>query len=141
MELLLQLQCWLDVVNIWAVGSSRIPTLALKDPITKFVTRIADDNISKRKMFYEISFLSKPDLAPLPKDFHYPLPRWIIKNITDEQIHSAIIKLKPYIQNKPIDTQALTGSNIFLKKRLWLQVTVGKCKWVQTLYRQLHYFF
>jgi hypothetical protein len=76
----------LDKTSIWKVsrlvtllvtdaGKTRIPTLQVKDPVTKKVVREAADNNSKGKLFYETFF---PPLNPapmlVPQDYQYPLP-------------------------------------------------------------------
>jgi len=82
-------------------GKSRIPTLQVKDPITKKVTREAADNASKGQLFYETFFPApNPAITPIPEDVTYPPPRWNFENITDEQIHRAIKKMKPYKVSK-----------------------------------------
>lgn len=53
------------------------------------------DNNSKGKLFYE-TFLppTNTTLTPPPENFIYPPPRWTFQNITDKQIHQAILKMK-----------------------------------------------
>jgi hypothetical protein len=78
-------------------GKSRIPTLQIKDPITKRVVREAADNNSKGQLFYETFFpLPNPTTMPVPEDYQYPPPQWTFTNVMDEQIHRAIKKMKPY---------------------------------------------
>ena len=78
-------------------GKTRIPTLQVKDPITKQVMREAADNKSKGQLFYDTFFPPpNPNTTAVPDNFHYPAPRWTFMNITDEQIHRAIKKMKPY---------------------------------------------
>jgi hypothetical protein len=83
-------------------GRSRIPTLQIKDPITKRTIREATDNESKGKLFYETFFLPpNPTTPPVPPNAQYPPPpRWTFSNITNEQIHRAIKKMKPYKATK-----------------------------------------
>ena len=102
----------IDEVSVWQAsrlvtspatdaGKARIPTLQIRDPTTKRITREAIDNKSKGQLFYETFFPPpNPDLPPVPQDFQYPPPRWDFKNITDEQIHRAIKKMKPYKASK-----------------------------------------
>jgi hypothetical protein len=55
------------------------------------------DNDSKEKLFYEMFFLKgNTTLTPPPENFNYPPPKWKFHNITDEQIHWAILKIKPF---------------------------------------------
>ena len=78
-------------------GRVRIPTLHVKDLATKRVTREESDNSGKGKLFYETFFPPENTLlTPPPEDFRYPPPRWTFQNITDDQIHQAIKKLKPF---------------------------------------------
>jgi hypothetical protein len=78
-------------------GSVRIPTLQVKDPVTKRVTKEAADNASKGRLFYDAFFPpTNPALTPPPENFRYPPPRWSFQNLTDEQVHQAIKKMKPY---------------------------------------------
>ena len=78
-------------------GRSRIPTLQVKDPVMKKVTREATDNKSKGQLFYDTFFPPmNPDTMTVPQDFQYLTPRWTFMNVTDEQIHQVIKKLKPY---------------------------------------------
>jgi hypothetical protein len=78
-------------------AKSRTPTLRVKDPATKRVTREAVDNTSKGQLFYETFFPPvNPRTPPIPRNFQYPPPRWTFSNITNEQIHHAIKKMKPY---------------------------------------------
>ena len=76
----------LDEVSVWQAsrlvtapatdaGKAKIPTLQVKDPTTKHVTREAVDNRSKGQLFYETFFPPpNPDLAPVPQDYQYPPP-------------------------------------------------------------------
>jgi hypothetical protein len=78
-------------------GRARTPTLQVKDPMTRCIIREAMDNESKGQLFYKIFFPPpNPVIPTIPPDFQYPPPRWKFTNITNEQIHHAIRKLKPY---------------------------------------------
>ncbi|KAF8238267.1 hypothetical protein L208DRAFT_1243233, partial [Tricholoma matsutake] len=78
-------------------GRARIPMLQVKDPVMKQVTREATDNKSKGQLFYNMLFpLLDPSFTPLPQDHQYLAPCWTYTNITDEQLHRAIKKMKPY---------------------------------------------
>jgi hypothetical protein len=56
-------------------GKAKIPTLQVKDPITKQVTKEAVDNKSKGQLFYETFFLPpNPEMPPIPRDYQYPTP-------------------------------------------------------------------
>ena len=78
-------------------GRARIPMLQVKDLVTKQVTKEATDNKSKGQLFYDMFFpLPNPDMTTVPQDFQYPAPHWTFTNITNEQLHQAIKKMKPY---------------------------------------------
>jgi Reverse transcriptase (RNA-dependent DNA polymerase) len=78
-------------------GKFKIPTLVVKDPVTKRIIREATENESKGKLLYETFFPApNPATPPVPSYYHYPPPCWTFMNITDEQIHRAIKKMKPY---------------------------------------------
>jgi Reverse transcriptase (RNA-dependent DNA polymerase) len=102
----------LDKASVWQAsrlvttpatdaGKAKILMLQVKDPTTKHVTREAVDNRSKGQLFYE-TFFPPPnsDLAPVLQDYQYPPPCWNFKNVTDEQVHHAIKKMKPYKASK-----------------------------------------
>jgi hypothetical protein len=56
-------------------GRARIPTLQVKDPITKRVMREATDNKSKGQLFYDTFFPPpNPNTTAIPHNFHYPAP-------------------------------------------------------------------
>jgi hypothetical protein len=98
----------LDEASVWQAsrlatapatdaGKARIPTLQIRDPVTKRVIAEAVDDDSNGRLFFENSFPpAKPITDPIPQDHRYPPPRWKFKNITSEQVHHAIKKLKPY---------------------------------------------
>jgi len=102
----------LDELSIWQAsklvmslatdaGRVRIPMLQVKDPVTKQMMREATDNKSKGQLFYDTFFPPPhPDTMAIPQDFQYPAPWWTFMNITDEQIHRAIKKMKPYKATK-----------------------------------------
>ena len=51
-------------------GRPRIPTLQVKDRVTKQVTKEATDNKSKSQLFYYTFFpLPNPDTTMVPQDF------------------------------------------------------------------------
>ena len=102
----------LDQTSIWQAsrivtspstdaGKARTPTLQIKDPVTKRVTREAADNASKGQLFHETFFPPpNPATPPVPQNFNYPPALWEFSNITNEQIHFAINNLKPYKASK-----------------------------------------
>ena len=95
-------------------GKARIPTLQIKDPITKHVVRKATDNDSKEQIFYK-TFFPPPNLETLPilQDYQYPPLHWTFTNITNDQIHRVIGKMKPYKATK----SRLTPNSIFTHAR------------------------
>lgn len=110
----------LDESSIWQASKimtlpasdaskSRIPTLVAKDPITKRVTWEATDNESKGKWFYKL-FFPPTDLTitPIPQNYQYLPGRWTFTNITEEQIHQAIKKMKPYKASPTIQSDQHT---------------------------------
>ena len=107
----------MDQTSMWQVsrlvtspatdaGKAHIPTLQVKDPATKQVIKEATDNASKGQLFYKTFFPPlNPATPPVPPDHQYPPLHWTFTNITDEQIHQAIKKLKPYKATKNRTTQ------------------------------------
>lgn len=97
----------LDYTNVWQASKfismpptdaarMHVPTLQIKGAMGK-VIKEAVTNTDKGKMLHDIFFLTaNPDLGTIPADHQYPPPRWKFTNITDNQIHRAINKLKPY---------------------------------------------
>jgi ribonuclease HI len=82
-------------------GAARVPTLQVKDPITKEVTDTARDNESKAAMFHPLFFPPGPEVSSAPAEYEYPEPKWQYSTVTDEQIDRAIRKLKPKKGTKP----------------------------------------
>ena len=69
-------------------GKSRIPTLQIKDPVTKKVICKATNNTSKGQLFYNTFFPPpNPTMTTIPENPTYLPPQWTFTNITDEQIH------------------------------------------------------
>jgi hypothetical protein len=76
----------LDESSIWQASKlvtspatdasrARIPTLQVKDPVTKQVTREATDNKCKGQLFYDMFFpLPNPDTTAAPQGFQYLTP-------------------------------------------------------------------
>jgi hypothetical protein len=97
----------LDDAGVWAAnrlvtgpgsdgGRSRVPTLQVKDPATKVVIQEARTNVEKGELFYHTFFPPRTAApAPMP-DEPYPPPKWEYQSVTDEQIHRAIRKMKPW---------------------------------------------
>ncbi|KDR70528.1 hypothetical protein GALMADRAFT_75901, partial [Galerina marginata CBS 339.88] len=77
-------------------GRTRVPTLEERDPVTKRVIRQAVTNEEKSKMFFKAFFPGKPPTQPALQDEEYPPPKWTFEPVSDEQIHRAIRKMKPY---------------------------------------------
>jgi hypothetical protein len=96
----------LDEEGVWAANrmatgpasdSSRgkIPSLQVRDPITKQVIQVACTNEEKGKLFYK-QFFPKRTAPPVPVQNPYPEAKWEYSSITDEQIHRAIRRMKPW---------------------------------------------
>jgi len=77
------------------------PNTTNQDLIMKRVTCEATDNASKGRLLYK-TFFPTPNQAitPIPEDATYPPPCWKFKNITDEQFHRAIKKMKLHKASK-----------------------------------------
>ena len=75
---------------------SRIPTLKVKDPVTKQVIREARTNKEKGQLLYQVFFpiCTAPPAAPLEDNTIQE--KWNYTNTTDEQIHRAIKQMKPW---------------------------------------------
>ena len=97
----------LDESSIWTAsrlvtgpasdgGRSRVPTLQIRDPVTKAVLQEAVDNKSKSRMFFDAFFPPKPNISTVDPDFEYPVLARDFMGITDKQIHRTIQKMKPY---------------------------------------------
>lgn len=97
----------LDESSIWTAsrlvtgpdtdgGQTRVPTLQVKDPVTKQVVHEAADNESKGKLFFKTFFPTRPAVSSVPPNPKYPPPKWEFQNITNEQIDRSIKKMKPY---------------------------------------------
>ena len=67
-------------------GRSQVPTLQVKDPTTKVVTREACTNKDKGDLFYQTFFPTRTALpAPAPTE-PYPPAKWEYEPVTDEQM-------------------------------------------------------
>ena len=101
---------WLEAIDeegVWTVnrmatggatdgGRGRIPTLKVRDPATKRVVQEASTNEDKSKMLYKIFFPTRT-APPVPvQRAPYPQARWTYEPTTDEQIHRAIRRMKPW---------------------------------------------
>lgn len=87
-------------------GRMRVPTLETCDPVTKTVIDRAESNEEKSRMFFKTFFPPKPATNINFDEAHYPPAKWKFQPITDEQIHRAIQRMKPYKA-----TKAGTASN------------------------------
>ena len=86
----------LDEEGVWTVnrtatgpasdgGRGRIPTLKVRDPVTKEVTREVSNNEDKGKLFYQI-FFPRRTAPPVPVQRDpYPQAKWVYKPTSDEQ--------------------------------------------------------
>lgn len=80
-------------------GSTRVPTLKVKQ-VNGSEVEIAD-NKGKSKALYNAFFYPPPAAIDIDPNFAYPPPKEHFRNVTDEQIHHAIKKLKPYLAPGP----------------------------------------
>ena len=98
----------LDEEGVWTVnrvvtgpaldgGRGRIPTLIVKDPITKQVIQEANTNEDKGHLLYK-TFFPERKAPPVPEQGEpYQEAKWEYVPTTDEQIHHAILKrMKPW---------------------------------------------
>ena len=97
----------LDEEGVWAAnrmatgpatdGSrGRMPTLQVKDPVTKQVTREARTNEEKGHLLYQTFFPRRTAPAVPAQEEPYPQAKWEYTPTTDEQIHRAIRRMKPW---------------------------------------------
>ena len=77
-------------------GRSRIPTLLVKDPITKRIIKEARTNIEKGHLLYQVFFLKRSAPPVETKNFRVTQEQWVYTHISDEQIHRAIRRMKPW---------------------------------------------
>lgn len=77
-------------------GRTRVPTLRVLHPVTKEVMRVATTNEEKSALLFDTFFPEKPAQGEDVQETLYPAPAWTFANITDDQIHRAIRKMKPY---------------------------------------------
>ncbi|KIM79463.1 hypothetical protein PILCRDRAFT_10300 [Piloderma croceum F 1598] len=92
-------------------GSMRVPTLKLKQANGSEV-EIAN-NEGKSKALYDVFFYSPPMEIDIDLNYAYPPPKEQFRKLTDEQIHCAIKKLKPY--SAPGPNGALYRATFWLK--------------------------
>jgi len=75
--------------------------LQVKGMGTSRGTREVTDSIEKGKVFFEQFFpLPNPETPAVLEGHVYPQQKWEFQNITDEQTHCAIQKMKPYKATK-----------------------------------------
>ena len=101
---------WLEMLDeegVWTVnqvvtspatdgGRGRIPTLIVKDPITKRVIQEVSTNKDKGHLLYK-TFFPKRIAPPVPEQGEpYQEAMWVYVPTTDEQIHRAIRRMKPW---------------------------------------------
>ena len=102
----------LDEEGVWAAnrlvsgsasdgGRCRIPTLQVRNPVSKEVVREARTNEEKGKLLYEVFFPKRTaPQVPEPREL-YPQEKWEYEATTDEQIHRAIRRMKPWKATRP----------------------------------------
>ena len=82
-------------------GSARIPVLRTQGQTAGAIVEEASSNDSKAHLFHQMFFPARPLTSSVPAGYAYPEPKWIYQPITDEQIHEAILHLKPWKASKP----------------------------------------
>jgi hypothetical protein len=102
-------------------GASCVPTLQIKDPITKITLRENKDNTAKAQTFYSQFFPQRPEEDMTPPNAEYPPAKWTYKPVTDEQIDRAIRKMKPYKGTRP----ETIPNCVFIKMRKLLILHLG----------------
>jgi ribonuclease HI len=75
-------------------AKTRIPNLKVKQPDGTY--KEVKENKDKAKALYDSFFFPPPQDDGIAPDYEYPPPCTAFQNITDEQIHRAIKRLKPY---------------------------------------------
>jgi len=94
-----------DERSIWTVhrfisspsgdgAKTRIPVLKIKQ--TNGTIEEIKENKDKAKALYNSFFFSPPEDDEINPDFEYPDPCATFQNVTDQQIHRAIKRLKPF---------------------------------------------
>ena len=97
----------LDEEGMWAANrmvsgtamdgrQSRIPKLLVKGPITKEVIREAHTNEEKGQLLYQEFFPKQMTPMAMEADTPQPQAKWRYSPTTDEQIHRAIRRMKPW---------------------------------------------
>ena len=77
-------------------GRNRIPTLQVRDPITKQVVKEACTNTEKGQLLYQAFFLKRTAPSAERTNTIDTQAKWEYKYTTDEQIHRAIKRMKPW---------------------------------------------
>ena len=101
---------WLELLDeegLWAAnrmvlgagtdgGRNRIPTLTVKDPVTKRITKEARSNADKGKLLYQ-EYFPKRTVPPAVDCIGILVQEtWTYTVTTNEQIHRAIKRMKPW---------------------------------------------
>jgi hypothetical protein len=92
-------------------GSTRVPVLKIRDPATGETMATAHDNDSKAKVFYDLFFPPQLDDVDINPRHMYPDPLWTHEPISDEGIHRAIHRLKPFKGTSPDPSQTVCSLN------------------------------
>ena len=77
-------------------GRSRIPTLLVKDPVTKRTTKEAWTNTEKGWLLYQSFFPKRTAPLIVPTIYDFVQAKWEYTPTTDKQIHRAIKRMKPW---------------------------------------------
>jgi len=81
-------------------GRVQVPPLKVVDAENGHVGEITN-NREKSRAFRNAFFPKKPEVSSVPIDPVYPTVKWRFEHITDEQIHRAIRRMKPWKATKP----------------------------------------
>ena len=122
----------LDEEGVWAAnrlasgpasdgGRCRIPTLQVRDPVTKQIVREVRTNEEKGQLLYEI-FFPKRTMPQLQEHRGpYPQQKWEYEATTDEQIHRVIKKMKLWKVTRP----GTVPNSVFIHTREMLVPHLG----------------
>ena len=97
----------LDEGGIWAAnhltsgagtdgGRNRIPTLLVKDPITKRIIKEVKTNVEKGQLLYQVFFPKRTSPPIEIENYHTMQEKWSYTHTTDKQIHRAIRRMKSW---------------------------------------------
>ncbi|KAJ7087693.1 hypothetical protein C8R43DRAFT_863185, partial [Mycena crocata] len=85
-------------------GATRMPSLEKRNPTNGRVIEVADTNEKKADMLRRESFPPKMTVSAVPANPVYPSPAWEWEPVSDELLHRAIRRMKPYKATYPGST-------------------------------------